>query len=262
MADCTAEARSPLSAARVSTAINAVVAHHAQRDPRCERAGGEQRVERAGVDRGREPARDDRDRLDRPPRSASRRVPVDRPRGSPRSVRYQWPSSSPSVIGAQERRAREQLEQRRARMPAGRYPPSRRARRSTERHAEQPHDPGHRLLLGQHQQERHAHRDRGREREPHRPRARPRRPAPARRFVDHHAASASTSRIEDVRVKNPRLTSFHNGAHHRNASEPATASASTSAMYPAAPVTCSPSRIRLDSLPGTAGAASLRGDAR
>jgi hypothetical protein len=64
-------------------------------------------------------------------------------------------------------------------------------------------------------------------------------PGTSATFADHQAATASTNRIEDVRVKNPRLTSFHNGTHHRNASEPATASASTSAMYPAAPVTCS-----------------------
>ena len=59
-----------------------------------------------------------------------------------------------------------------------------------------------------------------------------RRPSATRR-----APAPAGSRM--VRVKNPRLTSFHSGTHHRNASEPATASASTSAMYPAAPVTCS-----------------------
>ena len=48
--------------------------------------------------------------------------------------------------------------------------------------------------------------------------------------VESHEAAASTSRIAVVSVKKPRLTSFHRGVSHRNASEPATASASTSAM--------------------------------
>ncbi len=48
--------------------------------------------------------------------------------------------------------------------------------------------------------------------------------------VESHEATASTSRIAVVSVKKPRLTSLHRGVSHRNASEPATASASTSAM--------------------------------
>ena len=64
-----------------------------------------------------------------------------------------------------------------------------------------------------------------------------------------------------MRVKKPRLTSFHRGTHHRNAREPATASASTSAMYPAAPVTCS--HPAYDSKPTRhPGAGFVGGDAR
>src|SRR3990170_2128134 len=55
-------------------------------------------------------------------------------------------------------------------------------------------------------------------------------------------ARESTARIEPVRVKKPRLTSFHSGVANSRKSPPATVSARTSAVTPAGPLTSAPCR--------------------
>ncbi len=62
-------------------------------------------------------------------------------------------------------------------------------------------------------------------------------PAIAPAAAARQAANATTDRITPESVKNPRFTSPQSGVHHRKARDPATVSASTSAITPAEPLT-------------------------
>ena len=228
MADCTAEARSPLSAARVSRAISKVAttmpsAIHGARAP--------------AVSSGLSDAE-----LSTPPKplvtTATASITTETsiavvsrsigPLLNPRSVRYQCPSSSPAVIDPRKAApasnwnsatanpwravpaiaTRVAIEATRLRKPA-----TRAAWRCLASISRNVRPTAAAVASARVADQRPASS-----------------PAICAARVDSHAPSASTSRIEVVSVKNPRLTSCHSGVHHTNASVPATASASTSAM--------------------------------
>ena len=80
--------------------------------------------------------------------------------------------------------------------------------------------------------------------EPDRPLALPSRRRSVRKSPTTRSRARTPAKITPCSLKNPRLTSCQRGVHQRNTRPPATVSASTSAMSPAAPLTYRPLACR------------------